>query len=97
MISSAERSTAPTSRLPHASVSAKIAVSARPAAICSTSRNVIGSSAAHVESLSISDVSSSRSSPTMSISARHASASAFAPKRPNCSATQSGSLRFVTS
>ena len=40
MISSAERSTAPTSRLPHASVSEKIDVSARPAAICSTSRSV---------------------------------------------------------
>ena len=33
----------------------------------------------------------------MSISARQASASAFAPARANCSATQSGNFRFVTS
>ena len=38
----------------------------------------------------------SRSSPTMSMSARHASARPL-PRTLNCSATQSGSFRFVTS
>ena len=97
MISSAARRTAPTSRRPQASVSEKIDVSARPAACCSTCLSVICSPPAQVVSLSISVASSSRLSPTMSTSARHASASALPPRRANCSATQSGSLRFDTS
>jgi len=63
------------------SVSEKIGVSARPTASSSTTATVIASPPAHVASLSISLERSSRSSPTTSTSARHASRSAFAPSR----------------
>src|SRR5581483_9274531 len=90
-------STTPASRFPHASVTEKIGVSARPTASCSTTATVIVSPPAQVASLSISLERSSKSSPTTSTSARQASRSALAPSRANCSPTHSGTRRFCTS
>jgi len=78
-------------------VTAKIGVSARPTASSSTVARVMVSPFAQVASFWISDVRSPTSSPTASTSARHASRSADALMRANCSATHSGSCFFVTS